>query len=119
VIPRLIALALLAVVVLIAAGPLRPVYYRVEAWTWKEDERTWVAHGLLLMAMGFDAAVLGGWWSPALPILGGATLWVAGVYWGDELGKSKKPDVTTDNWMDALTPQLGAALGFALGLVLR
>jgi len=130
VIPRLIALALLAVVVLIAAGPLRPFYQRVEAWTWKQDERTWVAHGLILMAMGYDAAVLGAWWhwgagmvggmtlTPVMLLLVGAMLWLMGWYARREKVLTGEP-MSTDNWMDVLAPHLGGPLGFALGLVVQ
>ena len=111
-IPRLIALALLAVVVLIAAGPLRPLYKRVEAWTWQQDERTWVAHGSILLMVGFSTAVLIGWFGL------GFTGWGMGWYARREKVFTGEP-MTTDNWMDFLAPQLGGLLGFALGLVVR
>ena len=129
-IPRLMALALLAVVVLIAAGPLRPLYHRVEAWTWKQDERTWVAHGSILCALGYDAAVLGAWWhwgagvvggmtvTPAMLLLVGAMAWLLGWYARREKVLTDEP-MSTDNWMDFLAPHLGGPLGFALGLVVR
>ena len=129
-IPRLMALALLAVVLLVAAGPLRPLYHKVEAWTWADDPRTWVAHGSILFALGYDAAVLGAWWhwgagvvggmtvTPVMLLLVGAMAWLLGWYARREKVLTDEP-MSTDNWMDVLAPHLGGPLGFALGLVLR
>jgi hypothetical protein len=125
-IARVVALSTAAVVVLIAAGPLRSLYQRIEEWTWQRDERTWVAHGLILLTLGFDVMIFGGLLATfgtlaeLLGLLTAAFVTGMGVgwYWHKEKMFTGEP-MTLDNKMDALTPFLGGLLGIALGLMLQ
>jgi hypothetical protein len=125
-IARVVALSTAAVIVLIAAGPLRSLYQRIEEWTWQRDERTWMAHGLILLTLGFDAMTFGGLLGVfgelprLLGLISGAFVTGIGVgwYWHKEKMFTGEP-MTLDNKMDALTPFLGGLLGIALGLMLQ